>query len=193
MNREDAQPQFIPKKLILLISRNTRCIATILCFFAVQSAVYAQREKANKTGRNTIYADFASKGAYYSINYDRVFRRGEKLSWSYRVGFSILKDAIAVPLGIHLFTGRYAHHAEFSITGVPYVEKYTKLFSSGNLSDKKIYVIPGTGYRYQKKEGGFFCRVVVSPLIYLDPPSDDFWNMESKLYLGINGGVGISF
>lgn len=169
--------------------------AVVLLFFTgiIFSHTCYSQQTAEKIARSTVYADFASKGAYYSVNYDRLFRRGEKLNWSYRVGFCLLNDVIAIPIGLQAFTGRDVHHAEFSLTVVPYVEKYTKLFSAGNLSDKKIYVIPGVGYRYQRPDGGIFFRIVAAPIIYLDPPSDDFWNMDPKVYAGITGGIGFSF
>jgi hypothetical protein len=143
--------------------------------------------------RNTLYADFASKGATYSLNYDRIFYSMKKFSVTYRVGFSVLKNAIAMPLGINFFTGHNASHAEFGLTAVPYIETYKDLFSGNNLSDKKLYLIPGAGYRYQKPGGGFFFKAIVGPVIYLDPPSDDFWKMDGKVYAGITAGAGYSF
>jgi hypothetical protein len=143
--------------------------------------------------RNSIYADATSKGAYYSINYDRVFRQGERIASTYRVGLSILNNAIAFPLGINFLTGQENDHIEFGLTIVPYIENYTKLFSAGNLSDKKIYIIPGAGYRFQKPGGGLFFKAIVAPIIFLDPPSDDFWKMDGKVYTGGSIGAGISF
>lgn len=98
-----------------------------------------------------------------------------------------------MPLGIIFFTGHKASHAEFSFTAVPYIETYKDLFSGNNLSDKKMYLLPGAGYRYQKQEGGFFFKVIAGPIIYLDPPSDHFWKMDSKIYPGISAGTGFSF
>ena len=162
--------------------------ASLLVAFATTS--YSQD---NNYARNTLYADFASKGATYSINYDRIFSVGEKLSKSYRIGFSVLKNAVAVPLGINFFTGHNDSHVEFSLTVVPYIETYKDLFSGNNLSDKKLFIIPGAGYRYQKPGGGFFFKAIVAPVIYLDPPSDNFWKMDGKVYAGITAGAGYSF
>ena len=47
---------------------------------------YAQTSTIS--ARNTVYADFASKGAVYSINYDRVFSQGKKINISFR-GYGI--------------------------------------------------------------------------------------------------------
>lgn len=175
------------KKLI-----HTICIGCQALIFFISTA-HCQSTKNNITARNTIYADFASKGAYYSINYDRVFSQGEKFTKSYRVGFSVFNNVIAFPLGINFFTGHNTSHAEFSLTAVPYIEAYQSFLKSNDQSDKKIYIIPGAGYRYQKPGGGFFFKVVASPTIYLDPPSDYFWKMDGKVYAAVNIGAGISF
>ncbi len=143
--------------------------------------------------RNTVYADFANKGAVYSINYDRVFSQGKKVSISYRAGVSVLNNVVAIPLGIQFFTGHDASHIELSLTLEPYIEQYQDLFSGNNLSDKKMYIMPGAGYRYQRPNGGFFGKVVSGPIIYLDPPSDDFWIMNPVVYAGITASVGFSF
>jgi len=150
-------------------------------------------QSTQHSGRNTIYADFATKGATYSLNYDRIFSAGEKFSKSYRVGFSVLKNAIAMPVGINFFTGHDASHLELSLTAVPYIETYKDLFSGNNHSDKKLYIIPGAGYRYQKPGGGFFFKVIAGPVIYLDPPSDNFWKMDGKVYAGGTVAAGFSF
>lgn len=165
--------------------------ATLLFFLLIGKAGYCQPEAT--MARSTIYADFATRGAYYSLNYDRIFSQGEKFTKSYLVGFSVLKNAIAMPLGINFFTGHGASHAVFSITAVPYIETYKDLFSGNNLSDKKMYIIPGAGYRYQNTGGGFFFQAIVAPIIYLDPPSDNFWKMDGKVYPGITAGAGFSF
>jgi hypothetical protein len=145
------------------------------------------------TARNTVYADFLSRDVYYSINYDRVFSEGEKFNKSYRAGFSVFRNIIALPLGINFFSGQGNSHFEFGVTLMPYVEDYKKLFSSGSLSDKKLDIIPGAGYRYQKPGGGFFFKIIAAPIIHLDPRSDNFWKMDGKLYPGGSIGAGVSF
>ena len=165
----------------------------IILMIVFINASYSQSKQNNITARHTFYADFASKGAYYSVNYDRVFHQGKKVNASYRAGFSIFNNVIALPLGINFFTGQNNSHLEFSFTIVPYIEAYNSFLKSNDLSDKKLYVIPGIGYRYQKAAGGFFFKAVASPLIYLDPPSDYFWKMDGKLYPAITVGAGFSF
>jgi len=151
------------------------------------------KTQQNILARNTVYADFISRDVYYSINYDRLFSEGEKFNKSYRIGFSVFSNIMALPVGINFFSGHGNDHFEFGVTFVPYIEDYKKLFSPGNLSDKKLDVIPGAGYRYQKPGGGFFFKIIAGPVINLDPPSDNFWKMDGKLYAGGSIGAGISF
>jgi hypothetical protein len=157
-------------------------------FFPVSS-----QAQSNPVSKNTLYADFASKDVYYSINYDRVFHSGEKLNWSYRIGASILKNAFAVPLGLQVFTAGNKSHAEFSLTLIPYVDHSSSFLNTTDKSDKYIYVEPGIGYRYQERNGGLFFKAVFTPIIFLDPPSDDFWNMDPKFYAGGNVSLGFTF
>jgi hypothetical protein len=178
-------------KILFLNNKPTTIISTVLVLTAFTYNGYGQT--SSFSARNTLYADFASKGAVYSINYDRVFSQGKKINISFRAGVSVLNDVIAFPLGMQFFTGQDASHIELSLTVEPYIEKYQDIFDGNNTSDKKAYIMPGVGYRYQKPGGGFFAKVVVGPIIYLDPPSNDFWNMDPVVYAGITAGVGFSF
>lgn len=156
-------------------------------------AAKAQSRQNNFTARNTLFADFATRGAFYSVNYDRIFKEGQQLTKSYRAGFSVTGKTIALPLGINFFTGHNASHMEISLTLVPYIDNYKSFLSASDLSDKKMLIIPGLGYRYQQPEGGFFFKAVAAPAIHLDPPSDNFWKMDGKLYPVLTIGAGYSF
>jgi hypothetical protein len=145
------------------------------------------------SAKNTVYAEAAAQGPAYSLNYDRIFSEGKVFAKSYRIGFTVYKDVFALPIGINFITGKNQHHAELSFTAIPYIENASKLFAAGNLSDKKLYIIPGAGYRYQKSTGGFFFKAVAAPVLLLDPPSDNFWKMEPKIFAGVSIGAGYSF
>jgi len=166
------------------------CFAVFLC---TSLTAICQQQNTTTVSRNTLYAGFDSKDLYYSVNYDHIFHTNGKLSYSYRIGVSVLKDAFAVPLGIHLFTGAGSSHAEFSFTLIPYVDHSASFLGSNDKSDKYLYVEPGIGYRYQQPGGGLFLRAAVTPILFLDPPSDDFWNMDPKIYAGGNIGIGYTF
>ncbi len=179
--------------LVNLQKSFTATIIFFLFFTGFSMKGICQENNANAISRNTLYADFASKDVYYSINFDHIFHRGNKLSYSYRAGISILKDAYSFPIGIQCFTGVKSSHAEFSLTLIPYVDHSAKSRNRYDNTDKFLYVEPGIGYRYQAPEGGLFFKAVFTPIILLDPPSNDFWNMDPKLFAGGNIGIGYTF
>ncbi len=76
---------------------------------------------------------------------------------------------------------------------MPFVENYKKMNNTASESDKKINIIANAGYRYQKTGGGLFCKVLAGPVLTLDPPSDNFWKMNGKIYGGISVSAGYSF
>ncbi len=168
-------------------------VILFICLNISTGKIKSEQKDTIFSSKNTFYIDFCTKGAFYSINYDRIFYGKNRIYLTYRFGFSILTDAIAFPVGINLFTGKKNSHLEYSLTVVPYIDHYKSLGSDNDLSDKYLYVIPGLGYRFQKPKGGFFIKAVISPTIFLDPPSDDFWNMDPKLYFTANMGIGLTF
>ena len=171
----------------------TTTIIIFLFFIGFSRTVICQANNRAAVSRNTLYADFASKDIYYSINFDHIFHRENKLSYSYRAGVSILKDAYSFPIGIQCFTGSKSSHVEFSLTLIPYVDHSVKSRNRFDNTDKFLYVEPGVGYRYQAPGGGLFFKAVFTPIILLDPPSNDFWNMDAKLFAGGNIGIGYTF
>lgn len=164
-----------------------------LFFIGFSNTGICQKDNTVAVSRNTLYADFASKDVYYSINFDHIFHRGNKLSYSYRAGVSVLKNAYSFPIGIQCFTGVNNSHAEFSLTLIPYVDHSAKSRNRYDNTDKFLYVEPGVGYRYQAPEGGVFFKAIFTPIILLDPPSIDFWNMDAKLFAGGNIAIGYTF
>ena len=94
-------------EIIIVTRQYTITIILLLSF----STIFSQPKKSS-IARNTIYAEAASEAAFYSVNYDHIFHQGNKINWSYRLGFSIEKESIAAPFGINLITGQKNHHAE---------------------------------------------------------------------------------
>ncbi|HKO80145.1 MAG TPA: hypothetical protein VJU78_07120 [Chitinophagaceae bacterium] len=171
-----------------------QAILVIAAFLFYTGMANGQRINES-SARNAVYIDLASRGPIYSINYDRIFRQGEKVDYSFNAGFSIAKNAVSFPVGIHFITTNSDHHAELGVTFIPYIEQKPALAGSAGKGDvdKYLYINPGIGYRYQKSTGGIFLKAAVGPSVFLDPPSDDFWKMDPKLYAFGSIGVGISF
>ena len=164
------------------------CIS--LLFLFLLSSAEAQDHPMVK---NTFFAEYALEGPAYSVNYDRIFIQSRKLNYDFRVGFSVTNNKLAFPVGAGIFTGHSDHHAEFSLTVTPLVEKKTVAYGNGTDNDKFIYLFPGAGYRYQRPMGGFFFKAMAGPAIILDPPEGDFWNMDPKVKFSFSLGAGISF
>lgn len=162
-------------------------------FTAIAPIVFGINGFCQTAHKHTVYADVNSRGPVYTINYDRIFHQGEKIAYAYHIGFHWLHDEVGIPLGLSLITGKYNHHAELSVTVMPYIDRANYLFREGNISDKYLYITPGLGYRFQKPGGGLFMKALVAPIILLDPPSDDFWNMDAKVHPLLNVGVGYTF
>ena len=170
-----------------------KALIIVILLLALTNSGLSQEKDFTFSCRNAIYLNFTTRGALYSINYDRIFYETDKIAYSYRLGFSVLEDVIAAPAGINLFVRKGNFHPELSLTLMPYVDKYKSFMSDNDLSDKYLYVIPGIGYRYQKPNGGFFAKALISPMVVLDPPSSNFWKMDPKLYPAASIGLGYSF
>ncbi|MEO6453157.1 MAG: hypothetical protein ABIN97_03750 [Ginsengibacter sp.] len=130
--------------------------------------------------RNALFIEGGGKGPYYSVNYSRIFKQGNKLIYSWRAGFSLLSHDLSVPLAISAFTSGIQHHLEFSIGLTPYLKGYKTFLKKKDLSDKQIYITPGIGYRFQKITSSFFIAAGFDPLIFADPPSGNFWNFKPE-------------
>jgi len=172
------------------IVRRNKIVLLFSCFFFGINLIAQEADELNK---NIVYIEGATKGTFYSLNYEHIFRVREKLAWSYRVGGFVGKDGIALPLGINAITGKHEHHAEISFVATPYIDHYHSLWNGKNSADKYLYLSPALGYRYQKPAGKLYCKISAGPLLFLDPPSDDFWKMNPKWFVAGYLSAGISF
>lgn len=127
--------------------------------------------------KNSLFIEAGGKGPSYSVNYGRIFKQ-RKLIYSWRGGFSLLAHDLSVPVAISAFTKGLQHHLEFSFGITLYLKDYKTFLHQADLSDKQFYITPGIGYRYQKAGGDLFFSAGFDPLIFIDPPSDNFWNFK---------------
>lgn len=166
------------------------CIGILFSLFCVlHSGVAQNRSRAF----NSFFAGYTTAGPLVSINYDRIVHLSPRLSTSFSIGIAAARNTFGLPLGIQLFQGQHNAHIEYGFVFLPYIEKVQYLFQAGNRADKKGYLIPSIGYRYQRPAGGLFFRIAASPVIALDPRSDNFWKMDGKLLPGCLIGAGFSF
>jgi hypothetical protein len=153
-----------------------KSILAILFLFSICSKIFAADSTLLFKKRNALFVEAGGKGPYYSVNYERIFKEGKKLIYFWRAGFSLLANDLSVPLSIGAFTTGSCNHFEFSLGLTPYLKDYKTFLHNPDLSDKQIYVTPGIGYRFQKANDDFFFSAGIDPLIFMDPPSDNFWN-----------------
>lgn len=168
-------------------------IALLQIFIISPDVVKGQSSFRNNSNKNSLFVDVSSAGPVYSLNFDRIFSGKTSIKYSYRVGFHLLNSDVGLPVGLSMLAGSNNHHAELGLTFIPYIKRFKYLFNEGSLSDKQIFIIPSIGYRFQKAGGGVFFRILVSPMVFLDPPSDDFWDMEPKIYGMAGIGAGWTF
>jgi len=150
---------------------------------------------AQESSRNGVYVEWMNEGPVYSINYDRIIRQGERLNYSLSFGLSGTSKVYAFPAGIHFLTGASnPHHFEFGITLIPYIRlDHMPEGEVKKQTDTYFYVNPGFGYRYQAEGTGLFVKAIAGPSLLLDPPSNDFWNMDPHWYGYCSLGIGVSF
>ncbi|MEJ7829324.1 MAG: hypothetical protein WKF91_14035 [Segetibacter sp.] len=170
----------------------TKSLSLFVTCFVLIKVVNSQNVE-NNLYRNVFYLEGATKASYYSLNYDHIFRAGQKLKISYSVGFSLLKESISFPMGLHFIRGNKEHHPELSLYVNPYIKYYKNVFDNTSTSDKYLFITPTMGYRFQSSRSRFFLKVQAGPLLSLDPASDNFWRMEPKTYPYGSAAFGLAF
>lgn len=122
------------------------------------SSTYGQ--KNNSTAYNSIYLElFGNAGYLYNISYDRIMYTKEMSSISIALGFQYFPSSdlandyiLSISPQVNYLYG-IKHHFETGF-GAAFD------FKSGDL------VIPiRIGYRFQKPNGGVFCKIGLTPLI----------------------------
>ena len=127
----------------------------ILCLFN-QSIAHSQSSEQITLSNNSIYFDMsAGLASQVSINYERGFYFGEKVSWLGRIGIGEAGALGGASGGgvigaITMLTGKKNNHFELN-TGVFIVQ------DNG-------YLLLDIGYRFQKPEGGFIFKTHLGSL-----------------------------
>ena len=126
--------------------------------------------------RNSIYYEWRGYGPHYALNYDRVVFPRAKVSYGFRAGFSYAYEYLSLPAAVYVMTTPGAHHLILSVGGTAAIERWRTWGAARDISEKTGYFIPGFGYRFQRPQGGPVFSLMYTPHVYMDPPSDDFWN-----------------
>ncbi len=130
--------------------------------------------------RNSVYFEWRGYGPRYSLNYDRVVVPRAKLSYGFRAGFSYAADYLSWPAALYAMTTPGVHHLLLSVGGTAAIERWRTWGAARDISEKTGYFIPGIGYRFQRPRGGPVFSLMYTPHVYMDPPSDNFWNFAPQ-------------
>ena len=170
-------------------------LKTAPVLFILLSGFFSLLLQAQETAlkSNALFAGCSSQSALYSLNFDRVFKRGAGRAWTYRLGVSLESSAYSGLLGGSLLVGGGNHLGEVSLDGVVSVERDKNAGTGVVDSDTYLFIIPAAGYRYQRRAGGLFARLLAGPFIRIDPPSDHFFRMRGRVFGVVQAGVGWSF
>lgn len=138
-----------------------------------------------------MYLELANTPAPYSINFERQIRQGKAFIYVFRIGASVTRDALAIPIGIHAYTAPGDHHFEWSLVAMPKIHHFHTLFKADGLTDTYLYAISGLGYRYQQPSAKWFLRASLNPMLEMDPPSTNIFDVDPKLIWGVSAAVGV--
>lgn len=150
----------------------------------------------NVPKRNIAFTTFGGKENFGSINYERIFRLGKKLNWSYSIGIQPFQPSrkFSVPASVNAFTRGRLHHVELDLTVTFYMDKFHP-YNGGWQNDfnKQLYFTPFVCYRLQGSRG-IMLKTGIGPQLLFDPPSDNVAAFHTKvLSPSVFGSVGISF
>lgn len=146
---------------------------------------------AQTTGKSAFFLEIMSAGISHSINFETGIKTDRSFTYLFRAGISITKDILAIPIGIHAYTTPGDHHFEWSIVAMPHIKHYKTIFRQDGVTDTYLYLVPGLGYRYQPQRSRWFARAAIHPMIEMDPPSTNIFDVDPKLVWGLSAAVGL--
>ena len=145
-------------------------LSLFLLFNSVLLSVKAQ-EIGPKLKRNTIFIELLGNGGFYSLNYDRILISKEKWKLAGRAGVSYFNffddfntQYYAIPLEVSYLVGKGNHYLETGLGITPFY-KFGEGIEEFNHEQKTLFITSTAriGYRYQRKDGGFFFKAGWTP------------------------------
>lgn len=179
-------------------------IAVAACMvLAGVSSTLTHAQSINNDYRGlALYLEAGGAANNYSLNLERTFTQlaNFKITWRAGVAAATYTDEgrdysryyRAVPVGIHAFN-RLSNNGHMEIGfDAAYIKGTSKDIFDEN---KTITLSPSIGYRFQRRQGGFFLKALYTPYIVLKeftrlpihtyPPSQKtFWNHYFGVSLG---------
>jgi len=148
---------------------------------------------------NTLFIEIMGNALLYSVNYERLIKFKSKNKIAARIGFHFSNDfnkniqkITSIPIEfsyLHPVSSKN-HYLEFGL-GLLYLYD---IFIDLNHVDQYFFATSRIGYRYQRRDGGFFLKAGITPLFELfvinrDPANIDY----PKLYPWAGLGIGYTF
>lgn len=140
------------------MNKKSNLFFIVIVFFFYNMSVFSQENITNKKSNHTIFLELAGNTGSYSINYDNIFFSQNCTKFTFRIGFSILPTKpilILLPLEFNGLLGKSKHFFEYGLGYTPAL----------NENKYKNLLLVRIGYRFQKREGGFFLRIGFTPVI----------------------------
>ena len=148
---------------------------------------------------NTLFVELLGNALLYSINYERLIKFKSKNKVAVRIGFHYSNNfnnndqrITSIPIEFYYLHPISAknHYLELGI-GMEYAHDY---FMDLNHVDQYFFATSRIGYRYQRRDGGFFLKVGFTPLYELYVINRDPANIEyPKIRPWAGLGIGYTF
>ena len=158
-------------------------------------ALKPPRDYEKKPARNSGYIELGGNAGFYSLNFERIYFYKEKIKLSARFGFSpqihgYYFEQVYVLENNFIFL-KNPHHIEIGI-GETLQRRYNE---KCDIKDEYFWEnlwwsIARIGYRYQKQDDGFFCKIGITP-IALQKNECEFNPRYLHLWEGVS--IGMSF
>lgn len=143
----------------------------IITSFLLLWSAFSVNAQGNEVAiqRNTFFLELAGNGVFYSLNYDQIFLNQGKWKMSSRMGVMYLpyfssnkRQMVGTPLEVSYLRGKNSHHWEVGVGFTPFYDTY--LLSDSHIKNLVLMGVARVGYRHQKREGGLFYKVGLTPV-----------------------------
>ncbi len=168
-----------------LLSISLSIVITASCFSQGEKTLHEKLAK-----KNAVYLEILGQGLFYSVNYDRILIKGERLAVAGRIGLSYYPvtnffeaHTVAIPIEFNLLVGKGLTYFEFGLAGT-YMQGLDKPSFS-----KSLFASLRLGYRYQKDNGGLLFRIGFTPLLPII--LDDEYQLNTD-YIPLLPSIGLS-
>jgi hypothetical protein len=173
-------------------------VTVLLAFVSLNFFSQVKNESFKK---NTIYAEFLGQGEFWSINYERMLEINDFVSQSASVGITTNRNLrnlfldqsffnfgnkynFGTPIAYRLIFGKKNSHLELGVGLTGFYFKGAGSYHDGfcmsyspDIRRFNSYIVPTIAYRFQQKSGGFFLKVVYSPMF-------SFYQTDNLEYIG---------